>query len=61
MQTSLQEASFGHRGQPMLQVTFRPVPPTKHYGSLGSGLACFWVPPRETGQKENRICIAIAQ
>ena len=47
MQTSPQEASFGHRGQPMVQVTFFLVPPGKAALVLESG------PPRSLVPREN--------
>lgn len=49
------EASLGQSGQTMLQVTIRPVPPTKHSPSLGSAPARFWVPRSRDGGRRRYV------
>ena len=55
MQTSSQEASFGHRGQPMVQVTPILVPTEKQLLALGAVATRFRVPRDTRAEQEKNM------
>jgi hypothetical protein len=55
MQTCPQEASFGHRGQPMVQVTPLKVSPNKASLALGSRTHSLSVAPTEGHKRRHKM------